>query len=99
MLSRLHAGERRRRMHVVGDPYGACIDVVVLFFEHYAEVCVLRLLAVSLEILRSALLVDVTERDDIFGLGHFVQDAAALAAAADCRDIQLVVVRFVPQRL
>ena len=51
------------------------------------------------ELARRLLVVDVAERDDVLGRCAAVDIAGRLAAGADRGDVQLLVGRFVAQRL
>lgn len=98
MFTALHGVEGDGGVHVIGDTDGDGVDVLALFVEHDAEVFVLGLFGELLEVGSGAVVVDIAEGDDVFGSRGVVENDAALAAAADGGDVQLVVEGLVAKR-
>ena len=84
-------------MHEIGNSDGHSVDVLAFLVEHDAEVFVEGKLLVALDTGLGAFEIDIAEGHDVLGAGGAVQVAAALAATADSRDIQFVVVRLIAQ--
>ena len=73
VLAVLHAGERHRGVHEIGNADGDGIDILAFLLEHDAEIFVLGLLVELLEIGGRARFIHVAERDDVLGLRGVVE--------------------------
>ena len=85
-------------MHEIGDADRAGVDVLAFLVEHDAEVLVLGRLLELLEVGRGAALVHVAQGHDVLGGAAWFRIDAALSAASDGGDVQLVVEGLVAQR-
>ena len=97
VLASLDTGKGHRGMHEIGDSDGDRVDVLLFLVEHDAEVLIEGKLLVALDTGRGAIEIHIAEGHDVLRPGGAVQVSTALAAAADGRDIQFVVVRFVAE--
>ncbi len=95
MLAVLHARQGHCGVHKIGNTDSACIDVLSFLIQHHAEIAIERKFLKSLHVRRGAVQVDIAQRHNIFSAGSIVQVHAALPSAADRRDIQLIVKRFI----
>jgi hypothetical protein len=85
----LHREQRNRSVEMAGNGHHNSIDVFALLIEHPAEVPVCRRLRVRLGGPLDASVVDVAQRDDVFGHGGANEDLGAAQAGADGRVVQL----------
>ena len=101
VFTHLHACQRHRRVHEVGNGNGDRVKILALFVEQRAEVAIDGQLRVTLQFRRGAVDIHIAKRDDVLRLGGFVENRGAASSTANCCNVQLVVVRLVaegPQR-
>ena len=89
VLPRLHRKHSGRGVRMVGRGHGHRVDALRLAVEHLAIVLVAFRLGIGLERVFSALPIHVAQRVEVLAF-HAPHVAAAHAAHADARDVELV---------
>ena len=92
VLAQLHSRQCGDGMDVVRRGYGAGVDVLFLFFQHFPEVLVVFCFWEALSGFGRAAVVHVAKRDDVHfrAGGEFFQVASPFAADADACDVQFI---------